>query len=387
VPDELTGAPAERGGAPAAAPPADAPPAIGSEAAGARPARRPSWPRAALLSLVVLTAGAAMGAAGYHVERTYSVRPPQATRTAGGWRIEAARSGSISGLALDGPRLLFLDGPSIEYVDLRSGKVRLLGPGPGMRATWQPAVGERYALWFEAERTASVAARAIAYDTVSGRRWAVADVGIPYSYAALSGDTAVWCSAAKIGSPGIRGVRIASATGLDVAAGSGTPDVAADLVVWANGPSGPFTARELSGGDAWPVVPQGQGGKLTGFALAGRVIAWGQAASGGAGTVSLTNVDGGRTTPIATGVPALVGPSFDGKTIVWAERGKLSGTGATPDPDAETRLMARPAAGGPAVVVATTNVAVTEVAVSGRVAAWIASDAGFYWIETARLPR
>ncbi len=380
MPDELTGPGA---GALHAPPLADgfsggSPNAVASGGPGAAQ-RRPSWLRAFLASLLVLVAGTTLGAAGVRIERASSIHPPAVTETSAGWRIGGGHVRGFSGLALNGPRLLWQNGPSIEYVDLESGKLRLLGPGPGMRATWAPAVGERYAIWFEAERTESLAAQAVAYDTQSGRRWTVADVGSVYSYPSLSGDTAVWCSATRIGEPRIGGVRIAAGTPLDVAAEYGTPVVSDGLVVWARGASGPFTARELSGGSPWPVVPGGLGGELTSFALAGRTLVWGQlASSGGPGTVAAASVDDGKTQVVVTGVAGLAGPAFDGVTVVWAEQ---AGDAAT------YRVMGRRLGGGPAFAIASVAAPVTEVAVSGGTAAWIAGGGAASWIETKELPR
>jgi len=335
--------------------------------------------RAGLLSLIVLLAGAALGGIGYHVERTYAVQPPTVTETADGWRISSRHGRLFSGLALSGPRLLWQNGPSIEYFDLASGRLRLLGPGAGMRVTWAPAVGERYATWFEAERDGSLAATAVAYDTVSGRRWKVADVGSVYSYPALSGETAVWCSATEIARPRIGGVRIATGTTFDVADGYGTPVVSDGLVVWAQGASGPFTARELSGGETWPVVPSGASGELTSLALSGRVLAWGQLAPAGqTGAVAATSVDSGETRVFATGVTGLAGPAFDGATVVWAERGTSA---------AHYRVMGRRLSGGQAFEVASVSGTVVEVAVSDRTVAWIAHAGGSYRVETTELPR
>ena len=55
----------------------------GPSAAG-RTARPPSWWRALLLSLLVLAAGAALGAGAYHLERSVSTEPPAIERTADG---------------------------------------------------------------------------------------------------------------------------------------------------------------------------------------------------------------------------------------------------------------------------------------------------------------
>ena len=355
---------------------------------GARPARRPSWLRALLLSLVILAAGTALGAAGYHWERTYLVQAPEMLRTEDGWRILGRQNRHVSGLGLSGPRLLWQNGPSIEYADLDEGWIRLLGPGAGMSATWDPAIGERYAIWFEAERPQSLAARAVAYDTQSGRRWTVAEIGSVYSYPSLSGDIAVWCSARRIASPSVNGVRIGSGETFEVAAGYGAPVVSGGLVVWATSEAGPFVARELSGGESWPVVVNLSRGPLSAIALAGRTLVWGQASeTGGSGVVAAADVDGGDTRRLAAGIAGLAGPAFDGTTVVWAEEDGVAAGGASPVATKSYRVMGRRLGGGPAFLVAEVEGSVTEVAVSGSTVAWIASSRGTQVIETTELPR
>jgi hypothetical protein len=304
-------------------------------------------------------------------------------RTADGWRILGRQGRAFSGLALNGPRLVWQNGASIDYADLDEGRVRLLGPGAGMQATWDPAVGERYAIWFEAERPQGLAARAVAYDTHSGRRWTVTDVGSVYSYPSLSGDIAVWCSARSIATPAVAGVRIGSERAFEVAPGYGAPVVSGGLVVWAIGDTGPFVARELSGGQPRPVAAGLSRGRLTGIALAGRTLVWGQTAGvGGLGVVAAADVDGGDTRTVSTGVAGLAGPAFDGTTVLWAEHDG----GASPAV-AQYRVMGRRLGGSPAFVVARVQESVSEVAVSGHTAAWITSSRGIPVIETTELPR
>ena len=250
MPDELTGRPAEAAEAPPAPPPVSSAPAPESGRSAA-----PALLAAALLvSLVIVAAGAALGAAGYRVERSHWVRTPAIERTSDGWRLTGRTGHELSGLGLNGPHLIWQDGASIEFLDLDKGHVLLLGPGPGLRLTWDPAVGERYAIWFEAERQASLAAQAIAYDTETGRRWSLGDVGSVYSYPAISGDLAVWCSAKAIGKQAIHGVRIGSGAWLEVAPQYGAPVVSGGLVVWAESWTGPFTAKEIASGTSWPVA-------------------------------------------------------------------------------------------------------------------------------------
>ncbi len=357
-----------------------APPLAAGASSDARPGRRPSWLRAGLITLLVLLAGAVLGTAWFRMERAYSLRPPAVAETTDGWRVTGSPGRRFSGLALSGPRLLWQNGPSIEYLDLASGRLRLLGPGPGMRSTWAPAVGERYAVWFEADTTGALAAQVVVYDTASGRRWAVADIGSVYSYPSVSGETAVWCAAAKIGEPRLGGVRIITGAPFDIAPEYGTPVVSDGLVVWSRGPSGPFTARELSGGRAWPLATGGQSGELTGFALGARTLVWGQVAAGvdSAGSVLAASVDGGATRPVAAGVAGLVGPAFDGRTAVWAERD---------DAASGYRIRGRRLGDGPAFTIAAVPGPVTEVAVSGGVAAWLATVAGAVRVETTELPQ
>ncbi len=368
--------------------PAAAPPIAGDAApdASARPPRSPSWLRALLLSLVVLAAGSALGAAGYHLERAYYVQAPEMTKTSDGWRIIGRHGPEFSGLALSGPRLLWKNGPSIEYADLDEGWVRLLGPGAGMRTTWEPSVGERYAIWFEAERPESFAARAVAYDTRSGRRWTVADIGSIYSYPSLSGETAAWCSARQIASPAVWGVRIGSGDTFEVAPGYGAPVVSGSLVVWATSARGPFTARELGSGTSWPVTVGLTRDELTAIALSGRTLVWGQgSAAAGSGVVAAASVDGGATRTLAAGVTGLAGPAYDGVTVVWAER--VAAPGGTSAAAAGSRVMGRRLGGDAAFIIAEVDGVVTEVAVSGGTVAWIVSLGGSYEIETRELPR
>ena len=380
MPDELTPPAAAPAPARDKAPPAPPQVAAGTAAAtGGRPARRPSWLRAAIWSLVILAAGTALGGAGYKYERSYLIKLPEAARTADGWRL-AARSGQeLSGLGLDGARLIWQDGASIEYMDTAEGHLILLGPGAGMRVAWDPAVSDRYAVWFEAERQVSIAARLVVYDTVTGRRWTNADVGSVRSYPAVSGSLAVWCSAVKLGQPRILGSYVAGGGKLiPIADGDGAPVVSGGLVVWAQGWAGPFVAREIPGGSISPVSASLTGGKLTGIALSGRTLVWGQKSdASSSGVVAAVDVDGGGQQTVASGITGLAGPSYDGRTVVWSET-TASGS----------RVMARRPGAGEAFVVAGVDGAVTEVAVSGDTVAWIQHPAGSpYEIVLKRLPR
>jgi hypothetical protein len=358
-----------------AAPPVAAPPAQGADG---HPKRRPSWLRAVLWSLVVLIAGVALGAAGYHAERSAGFAMPIAERTDTGWLLSAPDQHELTGLGLSGGHLIWQDGASIEYMDLDRGKVLLLGPGPEMRTTWDPAISDTYAIWFEAERSESVAAQAVVYDISRGRRWVRAEIGSVNSYPAVSGDRAVWSSAVDLGEPAVWGVQIGGdEPPYQIAPGYGAPVVSGNLVVWARSWTGPFTAKEIETGVTWRAADGLTNGKLTGLALFGRTLVWGQSgAEDGSGVVAACDVDGGRTRAVAEHVTGLSGPAYDGRAVVWGE--KAAGG---------SRLMARRLDDGDAFVVATTAGTVTEVAVSDHLVAWIQHDASGYAIVVRELPR
>jgi hypothetical protein len=327
---------------------------------------------------VVLAAGAALGGLAYRFERSRSIQPPTVQRTADGWLITAHHQREFSGLALSGEGLFWQNGAAIEYLELDDGRLRLLGPGPGMRTTWDPSADGRSVVWFEAERQESVAAQAVVYDTRSGRRRTLADVGSVRSYPAVSGDVAVWCSALAIGEPSINGARIGSRATFEVAPGDGAPVVSGGLVVWATSWTGPFVAAELASGSSWPVTAGLSAGRLTGLALGGRTLVWGQSSGAdGAGVVSAVSVDGGDTAVIADGITGLSGPAFDGRTVVWSER--------TAGGD---RVMAARPDGSGRFQVAAADGQVKEVAVSGDTVAWIAATtATQYELVVMRLPQ
>ncbi len=141
----------------------------------------------------------------------------------------------LSGLGLNGARLIWQDGASIEYMDTTDGDVLLLGPGAGMRVTWDPAVSDRYAVWFEAERQVSVAARLVVYDTVTGRRWSTATSApcAPTLRSPAPSPSGARRSSWAGRDPGLVGGGRAGEQLIPIADGDGAPVVSGGLVVWA----------------------------------------------------------------------------------------------------------------------------------------------------------
>lgn len=371
MPDDLTGHGARP--EPDAHPPAEPP--------STRPPRRPSWRRAALVSLAILAAGATLGTAWYRQERGHDLALPTIERTSSGWRIAVRSPHDVSGLDMDGSRLVWQQGLAIEYADLQGGEVRLLGPGPGMHEGWAPSLQGRYAVWLEAKEQASTAEQVIAYDTSPGRRWTLAEAD-PGTCPSVSGDIVVWCSNAEDGEATLHGVRIGSGRAFEVALGAGTPAldagtadlcasvVSGTLVVWAT-EHGPFTVTELASGVSRPVIASLSSGWLTGVALAGRTLVWGQAtAEPRSGVVAAVDVDGGGTIKLVDGLTGLTGPAYDGRTAVWAQQ-TSSGYRVM-----GCRVVGRRIREAGPFVIAVVDGEVGQVAVSGNLVAWIERSRG-----------
>ena len=389
--EPLTGGPAEvrprgdrfaaAGGASAAPAPslrAPSEPATAPAAAGSHPLRLFD-PKAILLAALVLIVGAALGAAGYAVEQHHSNWLPKPQREGGGWRVADAHGRRFSGLSLCGGHLAWQDGPLILVMDLGSGRIRVVGPGPENGSTWQPAVSPRYVVWFEGRRGATDSGTAFSYDLASRRRRALAPVVHVTSYVAASGELAVWTELVD-GRPRLVVLDMSTARRSSIMAVAGEPLIDGDLVATkTSGQSGDaIAALDLATKRQWPVVA-GNGGPMTGFGVSGRRVAWGWTdATTGAGRVLVRDVDSGATTLVAAAL-GLTGPAIGGDIVVWAQRPPDGGDGA---------VMGRRLGGGPAFRIAAAGGDVEAVQVSGSAAAWLARDAGGRTvIRTVRLPR
>jgi hypothetical protein len=369
----------------------DATPEAGSPPAqpltrGAAPERRRSEKWALLFATLVLLAGAALGAGGFLLEQATANWRPQIVRTQTGWRITDKRLLGFGGLALSGERIAWQDGPSILLLDLRSGKVKLLGPGAEARATWQPAVSDRYAVWFESAQAGAASADAWTYDVATRRRRQVAAVNEVLSLPSVSGTTTVWCTTqdAKLQ---IVGVDLTNDKSFDVAAEYGQPVIDGALAAWARSTGGgasTFVLADVTQGRSWTVVPSGMGGAahLTGFDLSGRTLVWGQRdAQTGVGRIVAQNIDSGASSAVAETATATTAPSIDAGTVVWAEQ--------TPGAAVAYRVMGRRLGGGPAFQIARVAGRVQSALVSGDTVVWLV-DNGHHsdsWIETVKVPR
>jgi len=353
---------------------------------GARPRRRRSEAWALLFAALVLLVGAAVGTVGFLAEQATANWRPHIARTQTGWRITEARMLGLSGLALCDGHLAWQDGASILLLDLRSGKAKLLGPGSQALTTWQPAISERYVVWFEGRQAGASSAGAWTYDIATRRRSQIATVGDVLSLPSVSGARTVWCTSGNAGSQ-IVSVDLTNGKGSVVASEYGQPVIDGSLVAWGRstggGPS-TFGIVDLTQDRSWTVVPSGLGGSgsLTGFDLSGRTLVWGQQdAQTGVGRIVAQNVDTGATSVVAEDARMATAPSVDGDAVVWAEQ--------TPDA-AAYQVMGRRLSGGPSFQIARVNGRVKTALVSGGTVAWLVRNfaaGGPAWIETTRLSR
>jgi len=378
VPEALTG-----GGAAPALPVVASPLDSG---AGAKP--HPSEWRALLVTALILLAGVALGAAGFIVERTMSTWRPEVTRTAIGWRVVQTHRAPLCGMALGGGDLVWGCGPSVVLMDLGSSRLKLLGPGPESRTTWDPAASQRYVVWFEAAATSAGEASAWVYDSSTRRRRQLATVGDVLSLPSASGDRAVWCTTTPGGGPEIVAVDIPTGEQISVATEYGVPVIDGDIVTWPTraGPTGmpaTWALVDLSQGSRWSLVPAATlpNARFLGYDLSGRTLVWGQIdPASGRGRVVAQNVDDGLASIVAEvtdGAALASAPAIDGALVVWAETAATAGG---------SRVMGRRLGGGPAFLVRDVDGRVLSTAVSGDTVAWLARRGQMTSIETAQVP-
>jgi hypothetical protein len=356
-----------------------------------------------LLALLVVAVGAVFGGAAFAVEQHHTGPRVDVRRTADGWRISSqlldgagggGHAARFSGLELAGAGLIWQDGRFIVLMDLESGRLRTIGPGPENRATWRPALSARYAVWFEGPG-GSRTGDAYAYELSSGRRLLVAEGVDVVSYPSVSGATAVWTEA--VGALPSTGEAPDSArlSVLDLSSGdlralpadAGEPVVDEGLVAYRRWPSegrgDELVALDLETGArvALALAGPGSGLGVEGWDVSGRRVAW-QWKDWASSTarIIVRDVDSSAVTTVAAGA-GLVGPALDGDLVVWAE---TSGDGA--------RIMGRRLGEASGFEIATTSVTVERIAASGSVVAWMGRDttaegATVSVIETVRSER
>ena len=259
----------------------DAPPAPPAPVTEPQPPPGLLDPRAVLVALLVLLAGVALGATWFAAEQ-HSSSLPRPVRSGAGWTITDTREHRFNGLSLSGDTLAWQDGALILCMDLRSGRVRLLGPGPASTMTWPPAASSRYVVWFEGNGADE--AQVYSYDLASRRRRAVGTVVRPLSYVHASGGEVVWTErGTTAGTARLVVLDLPGGRRRAFAVPPGQPTV-----------DGPLAALVRQGWEhaVIDLVDLATGGRrtlvdaqatLTGVSLSGRRLAWGVAGAPAAG--------------------------------------------------------------------------------------------------------
>ncbi len=337
--------------------------------------------------MLVVVCGAIVGVAGFAFEQAHSNWRPHVTRTASGWRVTQPVLG-VSGPALAGGHLAWQAGPYTIVMDLRSGKTKLVGAAADAQSVEPPVVSSAAVVWVELSGEPHQRTVVYSYDFASRRRQHLSERPTDAASStspAVAGATAYWLStdgdvnsvnARHIGGGGLR--PLASGNGLG-------PFLLADgaLVAWSRQTrlAAPFTLTVLdttSGAAIDLVLPGQSGATFDAPILANATIVWLRIDEQGNETINAYDLNTFTTTRRIVAGDELVGPGFDGTTVVWAQRAG-GGSGMV--------VMGLRLAGGAAFRIADVPDGVRSVLVSGDTVAWCVGSGPRSYVETSRLPR
>ncbi len=326
--------------------------------------------------------GALLGVAGFAADQTHSDWRPQATRTAVGWRVTQPSVG-VSEPSLAGDHLAWQAGTYTVAMDLRSGKARLLGNAADPRSLTPPVVSSSTVVWVADAPDTRDATVVYLYDFSSGRRRHLSQTSADLDTPAVAGTSVCWLRG-QGSATAVVACDLASGQQRVLASGSGLGSfLLADgaLVAWSRQtrPSSPFvmTMLDTSDGATTDLALPGQtsGAIFATPILAGDTLAWLRTDAQGRSTISTYDLRDLSGRQIAAG-RGLVGPGFDGATVVWAQPAASGGED----------VMGLRLSGGPAFRIARVTGAVQSVMVSGDRAAWWVGTGPNSWIGVSRLP-
>jgi Tol biopolymer transport system component len=374
---------------------------------GAARRRRMDW-RAPLVAVLVLIAGAVLGAGAFQFEQSRATWRPKVTRTATGWTIRDTYGHGPYAMALAGDHLAWESGDNIVTMDLSSGRTKLLGTGGRLQGV---SVSTQYAVWLTMPTDGRPGGASVfTYDFASGRRVQLAGFVGARSSPAISGSTIVWTTTTG-GGTGPNEVRSEDlSTGRQFVLakanvgprGSGQGErtiatIAGNLVGWDRGSAGPHTSptifvRDLSLGQTWTIVPFRATPRMEfhGWYLSGHTVVWVQSTvkkdrSGetlpASSTMIAENLDSGVRRVVLSGRP-LTFPAWaiDGDLVVWTQS-----VGGKP----ATLVMGLRLSGGQPFVIDTVEQSnVPYLLVSGNTVAMLLNDNGHTsWIQSVRIPQ
>jgi hypothetical protein len=286
-----------------------------------RPA--PSWRRPLLLALLVLLAGAALGATAFAVEQHSFVWEPRVGSTSdGGWRITGSAGLRPTSPAFAGDRLAWNQGAYTCVLELGSGDTHVIGVAARGSVVWPPAAGARYVAWIEVPRGFGGGFLWV-YDVERGRRQHFT-VGTEAATPAVAGDLVAWYDVAPGGTPRVEtldmgtGLRTVLAEGADIEYPVLGGDGALGWVTRAGEGGAPsVVVRDLATQTDTSVAlaAEGSGLSVGNVQLGGRVLLW-TLTSAASTRVVVYDVDTRATTVVANGV--ISEAATDGDTVVWA---------------------------------------------------------------------
>ena len=324
--------------------------------------------------------------AGFAFEQGHADWHPHAARTTAGWHVTQPHLG-IDGPALAGDHLAWQAGPYTIVMDLGSGRTRLVGAAAAAQSVWPPQVAPRVAVWMDIAGGSDQTTVVYAYDFASRRRQRLLQTSADLTAASpvVAGTTAFWLSE-RNGTTSVVSCDTGSGRTRVLAAGSGLgPFLLADgsLVVWSrqSQPSAPFSLTVLdtfSDTTSELALPGQSGALFDSPVLADGTLVWLRSAEqSGSDTIDAYDL---RTLAArqVVGGERLVGPGFDGTTVVWAQPAD-DGPGDV--------VMGLRLSGGAAFRIAAVPADVSSVMVSGSRVAWCVGAGPRSWLATARLPR
>ena len=332
----------------------------------------------------MVVVGALLGVAGFAADQTHSDWRPHATKTALGWRVTQPSVG-VNQPSLAGDHLAWQAGTYTVAMDLRTGKARLLGNAGDAQSLTPPAASPNAAVWVADAPGSHANTLVYVYDFSSGRRRHLSQTSADLDTPAIAGESVYWLRG-EGSATAVVACDLASGKQQVLASGSGLGSfLLADgtLVVWSrqSHPSAPFVLTMLDTADGTTTdlaLPgQSSGAIFDTPVLAADTLAWLRTDDRGSSTIDTYDL----RTLVARQITAgrnLVGPAFDGTTVVWAQPATTGGGEV---------VMGLRLTGGPAFQIAQVPDGVQYVMVSGDRVAWWVGTGPSSWLGVSRLPR
>ena len=340
--------------------------------------RRPFWGRPLVLALLVLVAGAALGAAAFAAEQRLLVWRPDVSAVAGGWRVAGVSGIRPAAPVIAGDHIAWGQGLYTCFMDLGTGETHVIGFASSGMSIWPPCMNARYVAWLETAKASRGHGLVWTYDIERGRRVSHG-ASANGATTALGAGRVIWYEeddpARVVGVDLAYGTRSVQSRAADLhypVLGSG------GLIGWvlSSPERGVRVQLKDIARDALAevrLVAPGSGLAVGDIQLAGDWLLW-TAQSGTSTAVLVYDTQAGTTRTVVHG--DVQAPATDGRTVVWVAPA-ASGAGAT--------IQGTNASGGLFIV---TRLATwpSALAVGGGRVAWTGEDESGPFLQTADLP-